>query len=197
MTERASSESGQLLLSKSKHASTLLLSLYYNYYGPSHYYSLLSQGGPGQGDKETYLAAATSLNSTFYTVQNPVEELGYIHDDNLFKGCGASQSNPEDDYDRHVLHDATITTPPRRAFVHAQTYKMNAGSVPELFHSEINQRMWGPKAAMVEKFGRDLEKQLWAETLAVGCQFESYFRDWENRTQVCKRIGRVYKFLYD
>ena len=51
---------------------------------------------------------------------------------------------------------------------------------------------------MVEKFGRDLEKQLWAETLAVGCQFEKgYFGDWENRTQVCKRIGRVYKFLYD
>ena len=137
-----------------------------------------------------------SLNASFYTVSTPVEELGYFHDENQFQGCGASQFNPEDDYDKHVLHDQTITVP-RRAFVHAQTYKMNAATVPELFHGEINQRMWGPKDAMIEKFGRDLEKQLWAETLAVGCQFEHYFSDWENKTGVCKKIGRVYKFLYD
>lgn len=194
ITQRASSESGQLLLSKSKHASTLLLSLYYNYYGPSHYYKLLSQGSVGQGDKETYLAAAMSMNASFYTVTTNVEELGFSHDDNQFKGCGAAQFNPEDDYHSHTLYNESVKL--RHSFVHAQTYRMNAATVVELFHNEINQRMWGPKEKMIERFGFDLEKQLWAETLATGCQYESYFSDWVNKTMVCKKIGRVYKFLF-
>ena len=196
VSKRASSESGMFLISKSKHKSTLLLSLYYNVYGPSHYYKLLSQGSVGQGDKETYLAAAMSLNASFYTVNTNVEELGYYHDDHQFKGCGATQFNPKDDYKKHILRNQSIKEP-SRSFVHAQTYTMNAGTVTESFHGEINQRMWGPKEQMIEKFGRDLEKQLWAETVATGCQFEHYFSDWVNKTQVCKKIERVYKFLYD
>ena len=195
ISTRASSESGQILLSKSKHVSTLLLSLYYNYYGPSHYYKLLSQGSVGQGDKETYLAAATALNTSFSAVTTSVEELGYHNnDDHKFKGCGASHFNAEDDYAIHTLRDRTLTSP-RRAFVHAQTYRMNAAQVVEYWHSEINGRMWGPKEAMKEKFGRDLEKQLWAETLAVGCQYPGYFSDWKANMGVCREIGRVYNFI--
>ena len=47
----ATVESGQLLMSKSKHASTLLLAFYYNYHGPGYYYVLESQGAMGFGDK--------------------------------------------------------------------------------------------------------------------------------------------------
>ena len=46
---RASTESGILLVDKRKHAATLLLATYYNYYGPDCYYPLLSQGAQGEG----------------------------------------------------------------------------------------------------------------------------------------------------
>lgn len=201
LTHRASSESGLLLLSKSHHASTLLLALYYNHHGPTHYYPLLSQRAVGQSDKETYLAAATALSNPIYTVSAPVEELGYHSDNenskNQFQGCGAAASDPVDEYAKHVLGNQTIKQP-RHAFIHAQTYRMNAATIVEPFQNEINQRMWGPRGEFLERFeGRDVEKQVWAETLAVGCQFEPYFRAWENVTQVCKKMGRVYKFLFD
>ncbi|OAX78153.1 hypothetical protein ACJ72_07540 [Emergomyces africanus] len=60
VSERASSSGRQLLISKKTHEKTLLLASYYNYYGPMHYYRLFSQGGPGEGDKESFLAAARS-----------------------------------------------------------------------------------------------------------------------------------------
>ncbi|KAL9116025.1 MAG: hypothetical protein Q9227_000393 [Pyrenula ochraceoflavens] len=69
-------ESGQLLLSKKTHASALLLSSYYNYYGLSHYYPLFSQGGHGEGDKDTFLPAAMSLGLPWYHVQEQNEMAG-------------------------------------------------------------------------------------------------------------------------
>jgi len=61
LTARATSESGVIVLDKARHADTLLLAAYYNYYGPEYYYKLLSQNGAGEGDKETYLHAAIVL----------------------------------------------------------------------------------------------------------------------------------------
>ena len=69
VTARASTESGQLLVSKSKHWRTLLLVAYYNYYGPSYFYPLLCQGNAGCGDKETFLPAAEALGLPFYDVK--------------------------------------------------------------------------------------------------------------------------------
>ena len=201
-SERAASEAGQLLLSKSKQASTLLLILYYNYHGPSHYYKLLSQrpalDGDGETDKETYLAAATTLNASFHAVTTKVETLGYtqVHD-NQFKRAGMVQHNPSDDHGKNVLHDAAIGTV-RPSFLHANTYKMDAAAMHDVFNVEIrSQRMWGPAKEMVARFGRDVEKQVWAETLYTGCHLEHAFGAWANKTHVCKKIGRVYKFLYN
>lgn len=137
-----------------------------------------------------------ALNSSFYTVRTNVEILGYHHDDNQFKDCGDVQHHPIDDYQKHIVQNTSIKEI-RRAFVHAQTYRMDAANAPEWFQNEINQRMWGPKEEMVKMFGRDLEKQLWAETLYTGCHLEGSFSAWENRTGICKKIGRVYKFLFD
>jgi alpha 1,2-mannosyltransferase len=63
LAARTTSESGILVVDKARHADTLLLALYYNFYGPNYYYPLLSQGAPGQGDKETYLQAALVLEA--------------------------------------------------------------------------------------------------------------------------------------
>jgi alpha 1,2-mannosyltransferase len=53
VSTRFSTESGQLLLRKSLHRESLLMMLYYNYFGPDYYYPLLCQGSHGAGDKET------------------------------------------------------------------------------------------------------------------------------------------------
>lgn len=202
-TLRAASESGQLLLSKSLHTPTLLLSTYYNILGPSHYYPLLSQGAPGQGDKETFLAAALALSAPFYTVITPPRTFGFhSSSESNFKGTAALQHSPSHDYQYHVLHNNSNIDPSKIdeipvSFIHAQTYKMDAAAIPDIFNSEINQRIFGSKERVLKLLGRDVEKQMWGDALYTGCQLERAFRAWEGEKGVCKRIGRVYKFLFN
>ena len=63
-----STEAGLMLINKNTHINTLLLSLYYNMNGPAGYYPLLSQGGAGEGDKETLVLAAHVLNEPWWQV---------------------------------------------------------------------------------------------------------------------------------
>lgn len=74
---RASTEAGQLLVSKRRHWRTLLLAAYYNYHGPDHYYALLCQGGAGIGDKETFVPAASAMGLPYYQVRAPPARLGH------------------------------------------------------------------------------------------------------------------------
>src|SRR5271170_1161096 len=53
---------GQLLWNKRTHFRALELALYYNFYGPNYFYPLLTLGGPGQGDKETFQIACQVTN---------------------------------------------------------------------------------------------------------------------------------------
>lgn len=78
---RASTESGQLLVSKHRHWLTLLLAAYYNYHGPTFYYRLLNQGGTGMGDKETFLPAADVFGLPSYSVHAPVVSVGHRFED--------------------------------------------------------------------------------------------------------------------
>lgn len=98
LTDRPSVESGELLYSKSKHALSIMLATYYNYWGPSYYYPLLSQGAPGQGDKETFAWAATALNHSFYAVHEPVAALGRSDSTGNYIGSAMAQHDPIDDY---------------------------------------------------------------------------------------------------
>ena len=56
---------GALAIDKARHADTLLLAAYYNYYGPEYYYPLLAQDDVvgWEGSRETFLAAATVLEA--------------------------------------------------------------------------------------------------------------------------------------
>ncbi|KAL2017326.1 hypothetical protein VTK56DRAFT_2299 [Thermocarpiscus australiensis] len=63
LTARTTSESGVMVYDKARHADTLLLAAYYNYNGPDHYYAMLTQHGPGEGDKETFFQAALVLEA--------------------------------------------------------------------------------------------------------------------------------------
>ncbi|KAG7853383.1 hypothetical protein KL941_000433 [Ogataea angusta] len=88
-----SSESGMLLVNKEKQVDTLLLSLYYNMFGPSHYYPILTQGGAGEGDKDTFIAAAYALRKPVYQVKQSMKFLGY-HDTYGYHAKALGQWDP-------------------------------------------------------------------------------------------------------
>ncbi|KAG7692253.1 hypothetical protein KL930_004886 [Ogataea haglerorum] len=95
-----STESGQLLISKREHADVVLLSLYYNAYGPDGYYALLSQGVAGEGDKDTFPAAATVLEKNFYQLKKNVGVNGFMRNGE-YRGVGMLQYDPINDYENY------------------------------------------------------------------------------------------------
>ncbi|ODV58902.1 alpha-mannosyltransferase, partial [Ascoidea rubescens DSM 1968] len=91
-------ESGQLMISKKTHIKSLFLALYYNLYGPKYYYPLFSQGSDGEGDKETFLAAAVVLKKPYYQVNKFLNAFGYFNNQREFIGTGMGQFDPLEDY---------------------------------------------------------------------------------------------------
>lgn len=95
-----SSEAGEILINKYKHLSTLLLSLYYNTYGPDFYYAIFTQWCYGQGDKETFIAAAHTLNNPYYQIKRKCEQIGDITGElPKLTGMGLLQFSPVKDYE--------------------------------------------------------------------------------------------------
>lgn len=72
-----SSEAGVMLVNKTSHVRTLLLALYYNVFGPKFYYPLLTQGGAGEGDKETFIAAASVMKEPYFQTLKKFMWVGY------------------------------------------------------------------------------------------------------------------------
>ncbi|KAH9882484.1 hypothetical protein J1614_000720 [Plenodomus biglobosus] len=98
---RLSSESGQLLINKDIHRESLLMMVYYNYYGPDYYYILLSQGAPGAGDKETFVQAALAVGLPFYQVRTPPRALGRFVSGS-YRGSAIAQADPGLDFDYQI-----------------------------------------------------------------------------------------------
>lgn len=96
-----SSESGMILVNKKTHVKTLLLSLYYNLFGPKLYYPLFTQGSAGEGDKETFIAAATVLKNKYYQVLHPFRFIGY-HYQKKFNSKALGQADPVADYESYL-----------------------------------------------------------------------------------------------
>lgn len=95
-----STESGQILINKSTHSGAILLSFYYNFFGPNHYYPLFSQGSKGEGDKETIIAAANFYKLPFYQVKKLVDVIGYWrHEPIEYIGVGMIQYDPIKDFE--------------------------------------------------------------------------------------------------
>lgn len=91
-------ESGEMMLNKKLHFKTLLLALYYNFDGQFGYYPLLSQGGAGEGDKETFVAAANYYSLTYYQVyKKPDRAYGFYKNDE-FVDTSIIQYNPIKDH---------------------------------------------------------------------------------------------------
>lgn len=151
LNARPATESGEILVNKSKHNTTLLLTSYYNYYGPDFYYPLHSQGAPGQGDKETFGWAAVATHSPFYIVHTPVLAIGHTDSNGEFFGSAMAQHDPVADYAAHqsttdaqeedanfpppiqapqaaTLTDPTPNTTIRPLFIHANYPKFDPGT---------------------------------------------------------------------
>lgn len=107
-----SSETGMLVINKTKHLKTLLLTLYYNILGPNYYYPLMTQGSAGEGDKETFIAAAHVLQLPWFQTLKTFRWVGYFHEETeefTSKALGhynpvESQNNPEADLDFVFMH---------------------------------------------------------------------------------------------
>lgn len=190
-----STESGQILISKNKHLSTLLLAAYYNVFGPNYYYPILSQGALGEGDKETFMAAAIVLGNPYYRVRTKVGTIGYHDEEGVFRGGAMVQHHAADDYNaRQIAADQKNTekTPPVRPFfLHANYPKMNLAHLVDdarlKTHGGEHRRLWGPKESTMKQFGMDLERVVWNEMVEPGCGLQHAIQDWNGRDRVCDR----------
>lgn len=181
-------ESGQFLVDKSRHLKTLLLATYYNIYGPSHYYELLSQGALGQGDKNTFETAAVVLDIPFHRVQFPAEPLGRRTSEG-WKNSAMVQMLPEPVHDRA-----------QAAFVHANTPKMNAGHLVDegdLMVRQEHVRLWGPAERARSIFQDDTEARVWQVLVRVGCDVENRLDDWRTRKALCARLVDHYRQVFE
>ena len=89
------SETGMFMVNKTKHLKTLLLCLYYNVFGPDYYYPILTQGSAGEGDKETFIAAAHVLSQPWHQTLKQFQWTGYNRKDtNKFASKALAHYDP-------------------------------------------------------------------------------------------------------
>ncbi|KAJ5811695.1 hypothetical protein N7474_007996 [Penicillium riverlandense] len=207
MDLRQSTESGEVLISKRTHFKTLLLSTYYNYWGPTHYYRLFSQGTAGEGDKETFLAAATALGEPFYQVSERICAIGHRTEGGL-AGSAMVQFSPIEDYKLtqkgiwRVSGDNSAKQP-RPFFIHANFPKFNPATVfsqqsvnPAFNDDGSYTRAWTMPDFVVNDFGRDVEKEFWAEIMWTACELEDKFKSWENQTTICPDVKKYWTAVF-
>lgn len=208
MSLRASSETGEVFMRKSTHWRSLLLANYYNYYGPSHYYPLLSQGALGEGDKETFVAATTALNETVYTVSEKVRAIG-TPNDGQFAGSAMVQFDPREDFDltskgiwRTKNQDAAPLIKP--FFLHANFPKFDPATVFS-FDNQVPpgkdpagryRRAWTDSKETMTAFGYDVEKSFWKEIMWVACELEDKFVTWKGKHGICKEVKLYYETVH-
>ena len=200
-----SSELGQIMVDKTKHLSTLLLATYYNIFGPEVYYPLLSQGAIGDGDKETFLAAAVVLGKPFYRTRENVGTIGYIDPQFEFHGGAMLQYSPADEWTyehANYTEKQKAQKKPRPFFLHANMPVMNVAHLLDdksifLPGTQKRIRLWGDATSMDVMFGYDVEKVVWHEMRDVACNLGGALEDFKNRKGLCGRANEHYKELFD
>jgi alpha 1,2-mannosyltransferase len=184
VSARISTETGQLLINKRTHSAALLMSVYYNYYGPDHYYKLLSQGSYGAGDKETFLPAAMVMDAPFYQVKTPLTILGRPRNGKLAI-IAMAQYHPTEDWINppshpshqrvEPFHKLSEKEKPKILFIHHNVMKLDPG---QILKSKLRgrlkdkngnfQRMWVRNHE--DALGRDVEKEIWEVVREEACR---------------------------
>ncbi|MCJ1225294.1 hypothetical protein MMC12_001943 [Toensbergia leucococca] len=206
MNARASCESGELMLSKTTHQRSLLLATYYNYYGPSHYYTIFSQGAPGEGDKETFTSAATVFDEKYYQTSERIRAIGVPKDGGGLAGSAMVQYDPVQDFNltSHGLfrvEDPSVAEPLRPVFVHANFPKFNPATVfadGVTRHSNgTDRRVWTDAKDTMESFDMDIEKMFWQEIKRTSCEFEDKFQSWKYAGGICSNVMSYWNNVFE
>jgi alpha 1,2-mannosyltransferase len=204
--ENSATESGELFYSKKKHTNSLLLSIYYNFYGPEFYYPLQSQGAPGEGDKETFLWSAVVFNETFYSVRKPVKALGYRTTAGEWRGSAMAQFDPAEDSKSHDASPGT-NAEIRPLFVHANFPKLDPSSIfqdvsfgatgPTKDADGKLRRIWfDDEQKAIDFFGFDLERRMWEVLRDLACEFEGKISAWEGKSAVCEQATTYWNTVF-
>ncbi|KAM3079528.1 mannosyltransferase [Clarireedia jacksonii] len=181
LDNRPTIEAGQILVNKRHHADSLLLAAYYNCYG-EYYYHLMTQGGPGEGDKETFAIAPLVLGKSFYTVAQPPRPLGQRHN-----GAAVLQADPIED----STSDSERT--PRPFFIHASwPPKLNA------LYNYQGSRQWGTEDQSIKMLNFDVERIAWGYMVEMACDEDIFFKSWGNKTEkgVCNQTKGSYTKMF-
>ncbi|KAF7717629.1 Alpha-1,2-mannosyltransferase [Penicillium ucsense] len=210
---RQSTESGEVLLSKKTHGQTLLLVTYYNYWGPGYYYPLLSQGAAGEGDKETFVAAATVLQAPFYQVSERLVALGHRKSkEGGLAGSAMAQFNPVEDYQLHENGQSRLrgdeATQPGVFFIHANFPKFNPATIfdkhevnPAFTDEGDYTRAWTIPEDVVGRYSEneDVEKAFWSEVKWTACELEDKFVTWRDRPRgsVCDGVVKYWQHVFE
>ncbi|ANB15134.1 Mnn2p [Sugiyamaella lignohabitans] len=200
-----SSESGQIMISKSKHYRSLLLTVYYNINGYTAYYKLFSQGSGGEGDKETFIAAALALEEPVYQVKTDLRPAGRFTPDG-FRGSAMLQAVPYDDYEKHVLKTWPENERPRILFVHFNMFKLNLRLLlegePDHYTTDENRvRYCGKPSDNTEIFDyQDIEYYMWREVTWAACDMPKLginFKDWKksDMNEMCTKAKEHLQWL--
>lgn len=208
-------ESGQLMISKSSHTKALLLALYYNVYGPDYYYPLFSQGSDGEGDKETFLAASVATRKSFYQPNSFLYALGHWESDN-FHGTGMGQYDPVENYNYNAKKrlldakpeserksmidgDSLLRDGPRLLFVHSNVPKLNPWQLKvenQLFNDKGERvRLYG--TLMRRLVGYDFESVQWSNMKSLLCELNIHLSIFDNVNHIdlCHEINEQLNFL--
>ncbi|KAG7661124.1 uncharacterized protein J8A68_005361 [[Candida] subhashii] len=98
-----STETGQIVMSKRKHFRSLLLSLYYSLNQKDFYKSLLYQGAPGSGDRETFLPALHVMNEDYFLEHQSIFRIGYdfkdLNNKKHSEETTLGQTDPRENYE--------------------------------------------------------------------------------------------------
>lgn len=199
-----STESGQLLISKRKHIQTILLVLYYNTYGPKYYYPLLSQGAAGEGDKETFIAAAHALRRNYYPVRKHVTALGRFRHGEFF-GSAMGQYNPIEDYnlfEKYRGKDVQVDEKPSYAFIHANFPKLDPWSMHAddiIIEKATNKRNRLFGEAFIDEIGYDFELETWRNMEKLLCidklEFANFAKRGVSSEDVCLEVRSHLEYL--
>ncbi|MCJ1376777.1 hypothetical protein MMC20_008022 [Loxospora ochrophaea] len=206
-TSRASSEAGEIFYSKRKHQESILLSTYYNYYGPSHYYRLLSQGGPGEGDKETFLAAAAALSEPYYATSETVRSIGHQGPEGKVSGSAMVQFDVAEDFRLTQqglwrVKDPSVAIRPRPLFVHANFPKFNPATIfrenrPTRNAAGGDHRAWQDKQELLNAFEIDVERRFWEEIKGTACELEDKFENWAGKPDICNNVTKYWRNVFE
>jgi alpha 1,2-mannosyltransferase len=205
---QASTESGEILYSKSKHNLSIMLATYYNYYGPEFYYPMQSQGAPGEGDKETFLWSAVALSEPFYKVKTGVVALGYWTTTHEWRGSAMLQFDPTQDMQIVEGHGEFANFDrPRPFFVHANFPKFSPATIflnesfgasgPTRDADGTIRRIWHEDSTVATAlFGFDLERRLWREIRDIACEYEDTISAWKGEKDICANATIYWQTLF-